>query len=81
MNETDYTKIGNARLKQMVKELYPLREKFNDFEYRLITNLKNFSGQFSERQKFNVVRIYNKYFPDGIAAASHRVNSGENFDK
>jgi len=69
MNETDYTKIEKARLREMVSELYPLREKFNDWEYRFISNLKDWTGDFKPRQKFNIVRVYNKYF------------SGENFGK
>lgn len=71
-SQTDYFKMEKSRLIEMVDELWDkIGEDLNDWEYRFISNMKHKSwpGDFSDRQKFNIVRIYNKYF------------SGENFGK
>ncbi len=63
---TDYTKIERTRLREMVNELFKIRNRkpFTDWEYKFISNLKKWQGEFRPLQKQNLIRTYNKYFSE-----------------
>lgn len=60
--DTDYTKIEASRLREMVDELYKIRERLTDWEHKFVSNLKKEQGQFTTLRKQNLIRVYNKYF-------------------
>lgn len=56
--------LERRRMREMIDELYSVIDDrpFTDWEYKFVCNMKNRKGELTQRQKDNLIRVYNKYF-------------------